>query len=260
MMRLKFNLLSIFILCFLIIMSVNAFAQSSGNFNTNASQKMTGGYYISPYDLEPGTPIDSHPEAITGFNGITSFWQLPLWIKVFIVSAAGVTILGLFKLMPFVFGRLGHVLENSKTKDIFNYIIKNPGYTIAEISSGQSINRGTLKYHLQQLMTENKVISIRNGKFSRYFFNNMAVVDKESLISAYMRIEGSQKVLVTIMENPGITNQELSGRFELTKSTIHDYLSRFFREGLVESRQDGKYKRYYIKQDARLIMLRYRPQ
>ena len=259
-MRLKIKLLTIFILFFLMVIGINAFAQSTGGVNSNVADNKNGGYITSSYNPDPGISIVDHPEAVTGFNGMTTFWQLPLWIKVLIISASGVAILGLLKMIPFVFGRLGNVLENPKTKNIFNYIVKNPGYTIAELSSGQSINRGTLKYHLQQLMAEKKVIAVRRGKFSRFFFNNTMVVDKESLISSYMRSEGSQKVLLTIMENPGITNQDLSTRFNLTKSTIHEYLVRFFKEGIVESRQDGKFKRYYIKHDARLILLRYKPQ
>jgi len=259
-MRLKLELFTIFILFFMFICNVNVHADSYSYFHYNESINFNGGIVGTPYDLNRTTPNPAYPESTTGADAKTTFWQLPLWIKAFVLTGLALTILGLIKLVPFVFGRLGNVLDNPKTKNIFNYIVKNPGYTIAEISSGQNINRGTLKYHLQQLITEKKVISLRRGKFSRFFFNNMTVVDKESLISSYMRTEGSQKVLVTIMDNPGITNQELSIRFNLTKSTIHDYLNRFFKEGIVESRQDGKFKRYYIKQDARLILLRYKPQ
>ena|SRR5271157_435399 len=259
-MRLKLELFTIFILFFMLIISVNVHADSYSYLHYNKSMNFSGGIIATPYDTNHMIPDPVYPESTTGPDSYISFWQLPLWIKIFVFTGLIVTILGLIKLVPFVFGRLGNVLDNPKTKNIFNYIIKNPGYTIAEISSGQNINRGTLKYHLQQLMTEKKVISIRSGKFSRFFFNNMTVVDKESLISSYMRAEGSQKVLVTIMDNPGITNQELSIQFNLTKSTVHDYLARFFKEGIVESRQDGKFKRYYIKQDARLILLRYKPQ
>jgi DNA-binding IclR family transcriptional regulator len=62
------------------------------------------------------------------------------------------------------------------------------------------------------------------------------------------------------MDNPGISNQELSDGFRLAKSTTHEYLKNFSDDGLVEFRQDGKFKRCYLNQDARMIMLRYRPQ
>ncbi|HTY90766.1 MAG TPA: winged helix-turn-helix transcriptional regulator [Methanocella sp.] len=163
-------------------------------------------------------------------------------------------------MFPFVSGRLKHALENPKTKEIFYFIQRNPGMTIAELSEEQNMNRGTLKYHLSQLLTNNKIVFIRKGKFSRLFYNSMSAMDKESIISSYLRNEKSRDIIFTIMDTPGVTNQELSGRFDLAKSTTHEYLKSLSDEGIVEFRQDGKFKRCYIVQDARMILLRYRPQ
>jgi len=62
------------------------------------------------------------------------------------------------------------------------------------------------------------------------------------------------------MDNPGVTNKDLSEKFSLDKSTITDYIKKFMDDDIVEFRQDGKFKRCYMKQDARMIMLRLRPQ
>jgi predicted transcriptional regulator len=191
---------------------------------------------------------------------IASFWELPLWIQVTYLSIIAITILGLFKLMPLVSGRLKHALENPKTRDIFYFIQRNPGVTIAELSEEQKINRGTLKYHLSQLLSNNKIIFIRKGKFSRLFYNTLSPMDKESIVSRHLKNENSSRILFKIMDNPGISNQELSDGFRLAKSTTHEYLKNFSDDGLVEFRQDGKFKRCYLNQDARMIMLRYRPQ
>ncbi len=189
-----------------------------------------------------------------------SFWQLPLWVQLTFISFTLLGALAVIKISPFLFGRLKHALENSKTKNIFNFIQRNPGITIAELSDKENINRGTLKYHLSQLLTNNKIVFIKNGKFSRLFYNNSSATDKESTISRYMRNDKSRDILFTIMGTPGVTNQEISARFKLAKSTTHDYLRGMFEDGLLEFSQDGKFKRCYVTQDTRMILLRYKPQ
>jgi predicted transcriptional regulator len=191
---------------------------------------------------------------------LISFWQLPLWVQITYIFFTLLALAGLIKAIPFIFGRLKHALENPKTREIFYFIQRNPGITIAELSDEQKINRGTLKYHLSQLLSNNKIIFIKKGKFARLFYNTSSPMDKESIISLYLKNENSCRILLKIMDNPGISNQELSDGFDLAKSTTHEYLKNFYDDGIVEFRQDGKYKRCYLKQDARMIMLRYRPQ
>jgi predicted transcriptional regulator len=190
-----------------------------------------------------------------------SFWELPLWVQLAYASVVVVGILGLMKLMPFVFGRLKNALENPKTKEIFYYIQSNPGLTIKQLSDEQNINRGTLKYHLGQLFSNNKITLIRRGKVSQLYHNTLSPQDKESVIASYLRREDkSPSILFSLMDNPGLTNKDLSEKFDLDKSTITDYMKKFMDDEIVEFRQDGRFKRCYVKQDARMILLRFRPQ
>lgn len=207
------------------------------------------------YTIQENTTYDSN-----NIYDINSFLQLPLWVQITYISLAILALAVLIKTFPFIFGRLKRALENPKTREIFYFIQRNPGVTIAELSDEQKINRGTLKYHLSQLLSNNKIIFIKKGKFSRLFYNKSSPMDKESIIASYLRSgDNSQAILFTIMDNPGITNKNLSEQFRLDKSTITDYLKKFLDDGLIEFRQDGKFKRCYLRQDARMIMLRYRP-
>ncbi len=190
---------------------------------------------------------------------INSYWQLPLWVQIAYILMMLLTLAAFAKALPFLFGRLKHVFDNPKNKEIYDHIQGNPGITISELSEEQGINRGTLKYHLSQLLANDKIMLIRTGKFSRLFYNNPRAVDRESLISRHLKNDKNKAFLFTIMDNPGITNQELSTRLGLDKSTVTDYLKKFMDDGLIEFRQDGKFKRCYLKHDARIIMLRYRP-
>ena len=245
-MRLRYGHLFFLILFFIIICDA-AYAQGSGI-----------GYV--PADPDQIANHQNEPYVSTGADAMLQFWELPLWVQIAYLSLTAISILGLLKIMPVVLGRLKHALENPKTKEIFSFIQRNPGVTIAELSEEQNINRGTLKYHLSQLLANNKIIFIRKGKFSRLFYNTLTPLDKESIITHYLKNENSSRILLKIMDNPGISNQELSDGFDLAKSTTHEYLKNFSDDGLIDFRQDGKFKRCYLKQDVRMIMLRYRPQ
>ena len=243
---------TLFFIFILFSFTISAYAQSANN--------NTGGYSV----ILKTSPIPSaNTSALLNINkasmSFVSLYQLPLWIQ---LSTIPIIILGIFsliKFLPLYTGRLKHVLDNPKTKEIFYFIQRNPGVTIAEISDEQKINRGTLKYHLSQLVANNKIIFVRKGKFSRIFFNTSSTQDKETLISRYLKNDKSKDILFAIMDTPGITNQELSSKFDLAKSSIHDYLKNLSDDNIVEFHQDGKFKRCYIQQDARMILLRYKP-
>lgn len=235
----------------------NAHAANECNNYPNNSYVYSNGWVVVPVNPNNITLHPDNPYSDSGMDGKVSFWDLPSWIKLASLSGAIVAVITLFKMMPLV-GRLKHVLENTKTRDIFHFIQNNPGVTISELSREQNINRGTLKYHISQLIAYNKITFKKFGKFSRLFYNTPSSMDKESIISTYMRNDKSREILFSIMDDPGVTNQDLATRFSLGKSTVHEYLKKFSDDDIVEYRQDGKFKRYYIKRDARLIMLRHR--
>ena len=75
----------------------------------------------------------------------------------------------------YIIGRLKNVLDNEKRQAILNYIMENPGCTIADISDTQKINRGTVKYHIFQLELNGKVFTKHENKFARLFHKTIGI-------------------------------------------------------------------------------------
>jgi len=220
------------------------------SFTANAEK---GGYTVEPYAPQKEL-IDT-----TGADTTISFWELPLWIKIAYISGIILASLGLFKVIPIVLARIKNVLENQNRQGIFKYILNNPGCTIAEVSDKQEINRGSVKYHLRILKSEGKIILTKMGKFLRLFQNSRAFKDNEQKMAAHLKSETGRLILRTIFENPGITNQELTDKFHVDKSTIHWHIQQFRNENIVVFEQEGKYKRYFINTGAKTILLRFMP-
>ena len=186
-----------------------------------------------------------------------SFWQLPEWMKLFYASSMVVSFIVAMKVLPFVLGKIDDLLKNENRHNILNYVYSNPGATVAEVAQAQSIERGTVKYHLYKLESEGKVVLNRMGKYSRVFRNSHTYSDFEKTVIAHLQNQTARSVLLLILEQPGITNQEMSERLGVEKSAIHWHVDKFLRDGMVSFRRDGKFKRYYIGDNSRVILQKY---
>ncbi len=229
-----------YLLFFLFIFSIAAHAEK-------------GGYTVDSYPIQNG-PIDT-----SGADGTNSFWELPLWIKIAYISGILLAFLGSFKIIPVVLGKIKGMLENHNRQSIFKYILDNPGCTLAEVSYRQEINRGSVKYHIFRLKSEEKIILKKMGKFLRLFQNSGAFKVSEQVIAAHLKNGTSRMLLRAILENPGITNQELAEKYYLAKSTIHWHIQQLSKDNIIISEQEGKYRRYCVNADLEIILLRFIP-
>ncbi|MCK4269100.1 MAG: winged helix-turn-helix transcriptional regulator [Methanogenium sp.] len=221
-------------------------------------QAATGGYTVKPHvhnqDLIDKGLIDS-----SGADATITFRELPLWIQIFYISGILVTIFGMFKGIPLVLGRIKDLFGNQNRKTIFEYVSENPGCTIAEASENLRINRGSVKYHIMKLNAESKITTVKTGKFTR-LFKNSGVFDKdEKVIASYLRNKTSRMLLLSILENPGITNQDLAEIFNLDKSTIHWYLNKFQNSNTILYVTEGKFKKCFVNPALERDLLKFMP-
>ena len=212
----------------------------------------TGGYVVTPGTLPSSsvTPVDA--PAIT-------YWELPIWVKVASAIDSLLILAGTVAALPTIIGRIQDLMDNSNRLAIFNYIVNNPGCTLAEIAARQSIKSGTAKYHILMLEVEGKISRRRMGKFTRLYRNTMSTTDLEKVVASYIRNETSKTLLQAIADHPGTTNGELSDRFGLDKSSVHWHMVRLLKDRVISFSQDGKYKRYFVSEEARDVMIKLMP-
>jgi predicted transcriptional regulator len=223
-----------FLFLFFILLSPVAYAQQ--------------GYNHAPYE-----PDSDHPD----YDQNESFWQLPDWFKLFFISSMAVSFIGLLKALPFVLGKIDDLLKNENRHNILNYIYSNPGATVAEVAQAQSIERGTVKYHLYKLESEGKIVLNRMGKYSRVFRNSNTYSDFEKTVIAHLQNQTARSVLLMIHDQPGITNQEMAERLGVEKSAVHWHVDKFLSDGLISYRRDGKFKRYFLGENSCMVLEKY---
>ena len=207
-----------------------------------------GGYVVRPH-VEDGMGVDS-----TGADATITFWDIPLWIQVYYVSGLLMALLVSLKIFPAVISCIKRFVKNQNRQNISKYIVDNPGTTKAEISSNLGINRGTVKYHVHKLESDSKIASMKVSKFTKLFKNSSELKNDEKIITSHIRGETSRILLWSILENPGITNQELAKTLRVDKSTVHWHANKFIADDMIRFEKEGRYLKYYVKDDVAVVM------
>jgi|AGTN01.2.fsa_nt_gi Uncharacterized protein conserved in archaea len=204
------------------------------------------------YVVTPATPPGE--DTVVTNAPAESYWGLPLWVQV-LSAVDSLLLLGwLAAFFPPFAGRIENVLDNRNRHRIFSYVQKNPGCTPAEITAQQKMKNGTVKYHVQMLEAEGMIVLKRMGKFTRLFRSESGSSDLERVAAIYIRNDMSRSILQAIMDHPGITNRSLAEQFQIDKSSVHWHIERFLRDRMIRFEQDGRYKRYFVSDEARSVL------
>lgn len=208
-----------------------------------ASASYDEGYTITDSAV-PGDYIDS-----SGTDSIRDFEDVPLWIKLSVMSGLFVSSLCFIKLVPFI----GRILEsknsNLKRSNIMEFIRKNPGCTTTEIGRCTGLNTGTIRYHIRVLERERDVVSINTGHKLCYFQNKSRYGHDEMVFIAFCRNEKTKDIVRLIKDRPGISHNHISRIISLDKSTVNWHIRRLTDSGIVSSKKEGKFTRFFIAED-----------
>lgn len=210
----------------------------------------------SEYEIVPHTGPDRGMYSGGGADTTLSFWELPLSLQVVYISGLLGASLAFYKFLPFLLGIIKSKSKNKNRNKILEFITANPGSSISDIERHLKINRSTIRFHLKILQTFNKIKCVRKGRVVIFFKNSSEYTDTEKRIAFFLRNGTSKSILISILHEPGITNQDIAQTFKLNKSTVHWHINDMHREGLVHFKNDGKHKRCFIKPTIKADMKR----
>jgi predicted transcriptional regulator len=130
--------------------------------------------------------------------------------------------------------------KNEKRNQIYDFIVKNPGLTIYEISRGTNINMGTARYHVFILRMNHKITSCKtDGKYVRYFTNSNSYSSEEQLVLSIMRRGAIGKVLGLMLEKPGMSNAEMAKELNLQESAVCRCIKELSDKGIISRDDQG---------------------
>jgi predicted transcriptional regulator len=215
------------------------------------------------YTVRPMTPDEvaaylndsaNHPSEMRA----VSFWELPLWVQMFYVSAflsgALGALLVVFKIIPFFLIKTKKLHDNKNREEIYDFINQNPGCTVNDISRGKSMNVGSVRYHVERLQMASRIMQVKLKKFTRLFRNSGAYSDRELVILSAMNIRTNKNIVLLVREQPGLSNKLIAEKLDIKESMAHLYLTRLLKDGIVRYEKNGQQKLYYLESDVREIL------
>ncbi len=128
----------------------------------------------------------------------------------------------------------GRLYKNKNRNDLYKFIADNPGVTLHDIAHTLDMNLGTIRYHLFILSLNHRIVSSRfDEKFVRYFTNSGSFSKDEQLAISLVRREGIRKVISLLLNEPGLTNAEISNKLGIRVSATSRYIKELTDKGLV---------------------------
>src|SRR5262249_5195658 len=78
--------------------------------------------------------------------------------------------------------------------------------------------------------------------------------ERNQKISAFLQQETPRDIILYLIENPGATNNQIAHHKGFTAPTINWHMSRLIQTGVVSSRRDVRYTKYYLKGNIKDIV------
>jgi DNA-binding transcriptional ArsR family regulator len=143
-----------------------------------------------------------------------------------------------------------NVLDHPERAAVYTTIIARPGIDLAGIASELGLNRETLRYHLDQLESNTRIVVMRDHGIIRYYENHGRYTPAERRVLRHLWNPTAKEILALVASRPGIAQAEISAHLAVTAATVRWYMRRFRADGLVTEQHEGKYTRYTVVPDV----------
>jgi DNA-binding MarR family transcriptional regulator len=134
-----------------------------------------------------------------------------------------------------------NILDLKSRRDLYQFISKNPGLHISELSKKTNIPRSTLMHHLKYLMKINLISDKADGGLKRFYtYHLVGTKDKELL--GHLRKKVTFRIIMYLFF-PGLcSNVELAKELKLRSSTIDYHIKKLLDAGIIKTVEgkDGK--------------------
>jgi DNA-binding transcriptional ArsR family regulator len=148
----------------------------------------------------------------------------------------------------FLYARLprDRILDHRGRGMVYDMVRAEPGVSTHRLAESVDFGWSTLMYHLRVLERTEKIVSVRDGRYKRFFDRESGkFANGRKFVVAVLKNEATYAIAQHILARPGITQKELSGLLDLAPSSIHWHVERLASADLLEKRRDGHNIRYY---------------
>jgi predicted transcriptional regulator len=135
--------------------------------------------------------------------------------------------------------------SNSNTLKVLQFIQQNPGSHLRKIKNDLGLSMGTIQYHLNLLEKDGKIVSERYNLHRHYFPVGMFGNNEKNVLKI-LNQETAREILMFIIEKNNPTQTDIVEHAKISAPSVNWQIKRLLEIGLIETINDGKYKRYSI--------------
>jgi predicted transcriptional regulator len=143
-----------------------------------------------------------------------------------------------------------NVLDHSQRKEIYHFIVANPGIDLGKIGQALDLNRETLRYHIDLLISSNKIVMMKDYGILRFYENHGRFGILERRVLAHLWNPTAEQILSIVQSNPQITQKDIATQLAMASPTVHWYMQRLTNDGIVKAQRTGRLTNYSITGEA----------
>jgi predicted transcriptional regulator len=144
------------------------------------------------------------------------------------------------------------LLAQPTRRRIFGVIRSHPGASAREVQRLAGLAWGETAYHLDQMTRAGALHRERGGRRDYYFTSDVTWDDRRLFRS--LRSATQRRVLLCLIDTPGLTLGEIRLRAESSLSTVSFHVRHLLSVNAVEAVRDGNLRRYQVVDAARVRM------
>lgn len=118
----------------------------------------------------------------------------------------------------------------SLTMQILSYLKEHPGVSETDIVNATGFSRGSVSYNLRKLLEDGRVSKIS----SRYYPYDASPSETEAKAEKVLGNKRRQRIFKIILENPGISQKQLSDEMQMPLSTLRWHLGKLEDANLIQ--------------------------
>ncbi len=134
------------------------------------------------------------------------------------------------------------ILAVRTRRDLYEFVRKNPGFHLREVSRALDLSITLVDYHLRFLEKHELIASVMDGEYKRFYPRSQpgqpdarpALTDAEKQVLAFLRQRVPFRVIAYLMEHEVGTHKEILEQVPVSPSTLSHHLKKMQMAGLID--------------------------
>ncbi len=189
------------------------------------------------------------------------YWLFLFWLGFTQITSAPEVLSPAIRLFPVLggFKRIGRLntFDNLNRERLYGFIKSCPGTYFSEIIKDTGLNRGTVRYHLDVLVTQDMIESYKVKGKIRYFLNGSTYEEKDKVVIAALRNDMDRRIILEILNGRCITHGTLVEKFGVSAPTISWHIRHLKEQGIVQADREDSHITYSIDSNYLNSMQKY---